>query len=118
MERRRFLKVAGVAAAGSALARPGAAVVPVSGEQPAPMARGPGERLSLDLGWRFHLGDIVTPPPHTGDQSYASTKAGAARGAAALRYDDKAWRTLDLPHDFVVERRANQHPPARYRSDT
>ena len=103
MERRRFLKVAGVAAAGSALARPGAAVVPVSGEQPAPMARGPGERLSLDLGWRFHLGDIVTPPPHTGDQSYASTKAGAARGAAALRYDDKAWRTLDLPHDFVVE---------------
>src|SRR6202012_4229958 len=70
---------------------------------PAPTAQGPGERLSLDLGWRFHRGDIVATPPHTGDQTYAWTKAGAAAGAAALRYDDKSWRTLDLPHDFVVE---------------
>ena len=68
-----------------------------------PIASGPGERLSLDLGWRFHRGDIAAPVPHTGDQSYASTKAGAAGGAAGLRYDDKSWRQLDLPHDFVVE---------------
>lgn len=103
MERRRFLKVAGVAAAGAALAQPGSAAAPVAVEHATPSPRGPGERLSLDLGWRFYRGDIVTAPPHTGDQSYASTKAGAARGAAALRYDDKAWRLLDLPHDFVVE---------------
>ncbi|WP_394762559.1 beta-galactosidase GalA [Phenylobacterium sp.] len=103
MERRRFLKVAGVAAAGAALARPGEAAVQAPAVRPVPLAKGPGERLSLDLGWRFHRGDIAAPIPHTGDQSYASTKAGAAGGAAALRYDDKAWRTLDLPHDFVVE---------------
>jgi beta-galactosidase len=101
MERRQFLKVAGVAATGAALARPG---VPAAAAATAmAMANGPGERLSLDLGWRFHRGDIIATPPHTGDQSYASTKAGAAAGAAALRYDDSAWRTLDLPHDFVVE---------------
>ena len=102
MERRRFLKVAGVTAAGAALARPAAADPAVSAPA-APSAKGPGERLSLDLGWRFHRGDIVTPPPHTGDQTYASTKAGAAAGAASLRYDASSWRQLDLPHDFVVE---------------
>ena len=108
MERRRFLKVAGVAAAGAALSRPGisSAAAGPAAETPAgagPSARGPGERLSLDLGWRFHRGDIAMPVPHTGDQSYASTKAGAAGGAAGLRYDDTAWRQLDRPHDFVVE---------------
>ncbi|MFI4950185.1 MAG: beta-galactosidase GalA [Caulobacterales bacterium] len=105
MQRRRFLKVAGVAAAGAALARPGSAgaAAPLAKAAEPLAASGPGERLSLDLGWRFHRGDIVAPKPHTGDQTYASTKAGAAGGAAGLRYDDKSWRELDLPHDFVVE---------------
>ncbi len=103
MERRRFLKVAGVAAAGAALARPGAAAEPAAKDPVAPAAKGPGERLSLDLGWRFHRGDIAAPVPHSGDQTYASTKAGAAGGAAGLRYDASSWRELDLPHDFVVE---------------
>ena len=102
MERRQFLKVAGVTA-GAALARPGAAAAPAPNKAASPSAKGPGERLSLDLGWRFHRGDILAPMPHSGDQSYASTKAGAAGGAAALRYDDSRWRKLDLPHDFVVE---------------
>lgn len=107
MERRRFLKAAGVVAAGAALARPGlagaAADPKTPGGQEVLTASGPGERLSLDLGWRFHLGDVPMPVPHTGDQSYASTKAGAAGGAAGLRYDASSWRQLDLPHDFVVE---------------
>ncbi|THD63576.1 beta-galactosidase GalA [Phenylobacterium sp.] len=105
MERREFLKVAGVAAAAAALARAdaSAAAAPTPAQPAALSAQGPGERLSLDLGWRFHRGDIAAPVPHTGDQTYASTKAGAAGGAAGLRYDDSAWRMLDLPHDFVVE---------------
>ncbi len=89
--------MAGVAAAAASLSRPGASVAAVDPKS------GPGERLSLDLGWRFHRGDIAAPLPHTGDQTYASTKAGAAGGAAALRYDHSSWRQLDLPHDFVVE---------------
>lgn len=102
MERRQFLKVAGVATASAALARPSAAAAAPE-TAPAPAAKGPGERLSLDLGWRFHRGDILAPVPRTGDQTYASTKAGAAGGAAALRYDASSWREIDLPHDFVVE---------------
>lgn len=103
MERRKFLKVAGVAAGAAALGRPGSAATPAPAERPSLTASGPGERLSLDLGWRFHRGDIAAPVPHTGEQSYAATKAGAAGGAAALFYNDSAWRALDLPHDFVVE---------------
>ena len=103
MERRRFLKVAGVATAGVALAGAGASGAAEPPPREALSAKDPGERLSLDLGWRFHRGDIAAPVPHTGDQTYASTKAGAAGGAAGLRYDDSAWRQLDLPHDFVVE---------------
>jgi len=38
---------------------------------------------SADLGWRFHLGDVAE-----------------AKSAA---FDDTAWRTLDLPHDWSVE---------------
>ncbi len=61
------------------------------------------ERLSLDRDWRFHLGDIATPPLITHDDTYFATKAGRALGAAALTYDDTNWRKLDLPHDWAVE---------------
>ena len=73
-------------------------VVPVSSA-----ATGVGERLSMDWGWRFHRGDIDLPYPHTGDETYGYTKAGAAPGAAGVKYDDSSWRIVDLPHDFVVE---------------
>lgn len=61
------------------------------------------ERLSLDLGWRFHLGDIPFPVIKGHDPTYNSAKAGKAWGAAAPNYDDNDWRELDLPHDWVVE---------------
>ncbi len=41
------------------------------------------QRLSMDPGWRFTLGD----------------PAGAERPA----FDDRAWRRLDLPHDWSIE---------------
>jgi beta-galactosidase len=66
-------------------------------------ATGVGDRLSFDEGWRFHRGDIDLPYPHSGDETYQYTKAGAAPGAAGIKYDDSGWRLLDLPHDFVVE---------------
>ena len=105
MKRRRFLQ-AGALAAGAALVGPEAVGGAPKPSGPAPellKAKHPGERLSLDLGWRFHRGDVPVTPPHTGDATYASTKAGAAAGAAALYFNDAAWRQLDLPHDFVVE---------------
>jgi beta-galactosidase len=47
-----------------------------------------GERRLLDSGWRFHLGD--------------------APGAEEIEFDDRAWRRVDLPHDWSVE-----SPPAK-----
>jgi len=61
------------------------------------------ERLSLDRGWLFHLGDVPFYVPVTQDETYYSTKAGLASGAAAVKFDDSAWRKLDLPHDWQIE---------------
>jgi len=61
------------------------------------------QRLSLDQGWRFHLGDIPMPVIRGHNESYSNAKAGKAWGAAAPDYDDSLWRELDLPHDWAVE---------------
>ena len=78
----------------------------------APTAPAPSrETLSLDEGWRFHLGDIA-PESFPGGQgvnlygpdiTYHGAKSGTAWGAAARGYDDSGWRRVNLPHDWVVE---------------
>jgi beta-galactosidase len=49
------------------------------------------QRLSMDPGWRFTLGD--------------------PSGAEQPRFDDRAWRRLDLPHDWSVEGTPEQNAP-------
>ncbi|MBO9619601.1 MAG: DUF4982 domain-containing protein [Niabella sp.] len=61
------------------------------------------EKLSLDKGWLFHLGDIPFPVITGHGPSYATSKAGSATGAASVRYNDKDWRQLNLPHDWSSE---------------
>ena len=61
------------------------------------------ERMSLDRGWLFHLGDIVNPEIKGHGASYGNAKAGNAPGAAGTIYDDGSWRSLSLPHDWAVE---------------
>lgn len=61
------------------------------------------QRLSLDRGWLFHLGDVSGPEIPDHDEAYDDAKAGNAYGAAGAEYDDSSWRHLDLPHDWVVE---------------
>lgn len=69
------------------------------------------ERLSIDKGWRFHLGDISEDvfPGGEGarlygpDITHSGSKAGHAWGAAARGFDDSSWRKVDLPHDWGVE---------------
>ena len=41
------------------------------------------ERILFDRNWRFHLGE--------------------APGASAPTYDDSGWRTLNIPHDWMIE---------------
>ncbi|WP_235537774.1 beta-galactosidase GalA [Pelomonas sp. Root1217] len=67
------------------------------------LAAGSRERLSLDGGWLFHLGDVAGPAIKGHGMSYANGKANGSFGAAGADFDDSAWRRLDLPHDWAVE---------------
>ena len=66
--------------------------VPVGAAEPS----APRERLLLDFGWRFHLGDDWG----TGEDL---AKAGASTGPARRDFADAGWRALDLPHDWAIE---------------
>src|SRR2546430_6958804 len=47
---------------------------------------------NFDHAWRFHLGDVP--------------------GAQETAFDDAAWRTLDLPHDWSIEGEFSEQNPA------
>ncbi len=85
------------------------------------------ERLLMDRGWRFELGDakdagsqfdyFETPRLHKAlpndsqlEQKLATTRiavevvnAGADVSFVQANFDDSGWRKLDLPHDWAVE---------------
>ncbi|GGB64177.1 beta-galactosidase [Flavobacterium suaedae] len=64
------------------------------------------EKIAIDHNWRFafgHLYDTDKDFNHaTGYFSYLA-KAGNGDGAAAPDFDDRAWRLLNIPHDWAVE---------------
>lgn len=60
----------------------------------------------MDKNWRFSIGHASDKDKDFGYgkatfSSYA--KAAFADGPAARNFDDRAWRKLDLPHDWAVE---------------
>jgi beta-galactosidase len=65
------------------------------------------ERLLLDFGWRFALGnasDAVKDFGYgklTGSGLFA--KAGQVNGPASPRFDASAWQKIDLPHDWAID---------------
>ena len=92
----------------------------------------PRERVSFNAGWRFQPGD----PAGLGDQlSYAKIKSGVMATGADLvdpvavksvrpegnlggdvpyvqaAFDDRGWRTLNLPHDWGIEGPFKQEYP-------
>ncbi len=89
---------------------------------PAPAA-GPRERLLLDFGWRFALGHASDPTKDFGfGLGNEFAKTGQFMAVSQKEFDDSAWRTLDLPHDWAVElpfveakelRDAGYHPLGR-----
>ncbi len=56
----------------------------------------PRERILLDAGWKFYLGNPW------GDVIYLA-KAGENDGPTKPDFSDADWRTIDLPHDWAVE---------------
>jgi beta-galactosidase len=77
----------------------------VSAQASPSVAANPRERILMDAGWRFALGnaadqhkdfDFATVP-------FFFAKAGYGDGPASPRFDDRTWRSVDLPHDWAVE---------------
>jgi beta-galactosidase len=71
----------------------------------APTAPAPRDRLLLDFGWRFHSGHAGDPAKDFGFSSGRSRefqKTGNFLPVAALAFDDRDWKTLNLPHDWVI----------------
>jgi beta-galactosidase len=60
------------------------------------VAESPREHLSLDAGWKFHLGDDWPDALHL-------ENSGTGSGPASEKFDDTYWRVLNLPHDWAVE---------------
>lgn len=58
-------------------------------------------RTSFDKNWKFYLGNLA---PKTDADGWGGAKARAySFGATAFDLDDSKWRTVNLPHDFVME---------------
>ncbi|MEJ2052123.1 MAG: beta-galactosidase, partial [Calditrichota bacterium] len=69
------------------------------------------QELAMDSGWRFALGHANDPEKDFGYSTAYFThfaKAGYGDGPASTNFDDRAWRVLDLPHDWCVELKFNQ----------
>ena len=63
------------------------------------------ERLLLDFGWRFHFGhgsDAAKDFGFSNGRSREFQKTGNFLPVAALAFDDGDWKTLNLPHDWVI----------------
>ncbi len=59
-------------------------------------ALSPRERLLMDFGWKFHLGNEWGIARNL-------AKAGTGSGPASMSFSDASWRTVNLPHDWAVE---------------
>ena len=58
---------------------------------------------NMDLGWKFHRGEIVRKGAGSHSEAYSGCKAGGIIGPGGLQFDDLGWREVDLPHDFFAE---------------
>jgi beta-galactosidase len=73
----------------------------------------PREKLLLDFGWRFHLGNANDAlkdfrwgaPTREGTYSKAGQNwpHNPADGPLQHSFDDSVWRVVDIPHDWAVE---------------
>jgi beta-galactosidase len=67
----------------------------------------PRERQLLDFGWRFQFGHAANPEKDFGfgarRRELQFAKAGGFLPVARTNFDDSAWPSVDLPHDWAVE---------------
>lgn len=70
-----------------------------------PVSHAQRKQVNLDENWRFHLGHAADARK---DFNFSIANIFAKTGAAPNtpidpRFNDSAWRVLDLPHDWAVE---------------
>lgn len=65
----------------------------------------PRGKMNFDRDWKFHLGHASDPAKDFNFKvANIFSKTGKAEGTAIdPKFDDKDWRSLDLPHDWAVE---------------
>ena len=64
------------------------------------------QRLLLDFGWRFHLGNANDASKDFGFGTADAgnfQKTGNFMPAGRIAFDDGDWKAVDLPHDWAVE---------------
>lgn len=64
------------------------------------------EKISINEDWKFSFGNASSPKENfmAGTRYFNYlTKTGYGDGPADKDFDDRAWRKLDLPHDWAVE---------------
>ena len=59
--------------------------------------------FNMDFEWKFHLGDVHLEIENSHRNSYESCKSGNVVGPGGKKFDDKDWRVVDLPHDYLAE---------------
>lgn len=59
--------------------------------------------FDMDLGWKFHRGEIEQTGARSHSEAYGGCKAGGIIGPGGILYDDSSWREVDLPHDYFAE---------------
>ncbi|HEX3043270.1 MAG TPA: beta-galactosidase GalA [Bacillota bacterium] len=68
----------------------------------------PRQRLSMDLDWRFHLGDIKTTYNKNYGMYHGFPKAnntGLVYGPGQAGFNDNDWEKVDLPHDWALRQK-------------
>ena len=72
----------------------------------APLKGSERERLLLDFGWRFHLGNANDPEK---DFGFGTARAGNFQKTGnflpegSVAFDDGDWEAVNLPHDWAIE---------------
>ena len=71
------------------------------------------EQKLMNKGWRYFFGspDYKKPKNTSSDQQYRGSRAENARGPARRDYDDSAWETVTVPHDFVAKNGLSETDP-------
>ncbi|MGN0674656.1 MAG: glycoside hydrolase family 2 TIM barrel-domain containing protein, partial [Oscillospiraceae bacterium] len=69
-------------------------------------------RFSLNKDWSFHYGDLPKKKYVSHSDIYGEAKAGAKQGPPSSMFDARSWRTIDIPHDYMIEQENDKNGAA------